>query len=72
MYSAIVGEGLKVAIFDLQTSFWGLNRSEFNQKFSLGDQIEFFSFFRNFPLVSLEGKNHVLTAACYCNNKKTF
>ena len=30
MYSAIVGEGLETAVFDLQTSFWGLNRSEFN------------------------------------------
>ena len=33
MYSAIVGEGLETAVFDLQTSFWGLNRSEFNQEY---------------------------------------
>ena len=34
MYSVIVGEGLETAVFDLQTSFWGLNRSEFNQESS--------------------------------------
>ena len=37
-FRGILGR-LKMAIFDLQTSVWGLNRSEFNQESSLGDQI---------------------------------
>ena len=36
MYLVIVGEGLEMAVFDLQTSFWGLNRSE---QVSLYDRI---------------------------------
>ena len=38
MYRAIEGEELKIAIFDIQTSFWGLNRSEFDQQSSHGVQ----------------------------------